>query len=291
MDATYRAEYERLYQSHWWWRAREDILIRTLKRLGARPPSAILDVGCGNALSFRALAEFGTVRGIEVDPRLLDDLGPFRTQISTEPLGSAVYDDPSWRFDMITALDVIEHIDDDQGAVAAMAGMLKPGGLMAITVPAFQLLWDHHDEINHHRRRYSARGLERVLPCQGLELLELRYLFPSLVIPKIMVRLVNAGRRRKVSQHGIPTDWINRALEALLRHRGPIARPFALSAGHIGARRGSEVRGTLHTKCRLTGLGGLGRDCPPPLDDVAICAANASISALPCGISIRDVSR
>jgi SAM-dependent methyltransferase len=215
MDATYRAEYERLYQSHWWWRARADILIRTLKRLGPRPPSAILDVGCGNALSFRALAEFGTVRGIEVDPRLLDDSGPFRTQISTEPLGSAVYDDPCWRFDMITALDVIEHIDDDRGAVAAMAGMLKPGGLMVITVPAFQLLWDHHDEINHHRRRYSARGLERVLPCHGIELLELRYLFPSLVVPKFAVRLVNAGRRRKVSQHGIPTAWINRALERL----------------------------------------------------------------------------
>ncbi len=215
MDATYRAEYERLYRSHWWWRARENILIRALRRRPAKPGAAILDVGCGNALSFAALGEFGTVRGIEVEPRLLDDSGPFRAQIWTEPLGSAVYDDPAWRFDVITALDVIEHIDDDRGAVASMAEMLKPGGLMVITVPALQLLWDHHDEINHHRRRYSAGGLKRVLTCRGIELLELRYLFPSLVIPKLMVRIMNAGRRRKVSQHGIPAAWINRALERL----------------------------------------------------------------------------
>ena len=80
-----------------------------------------------------AVTAEGEVRGIEVDSRLLDDSRPARARISTEPLGSPLYDDPRWRFDVITALDVLEHIDDDRGALASMAGMLNPGGLMVIT--------------------------------------------------------------------------------------------------------------------------------------------------------------
>jgi SAM-dependent methyltransferase len=215
MDEAYRAEYEQLYRAHWWWRAREAILIGVLRRRQPRPGAAILDVGCGNALSFAALEEFGAVRGIEVDARLLDNSAPVRARISTEPLGSPVYDDPRWRFDVITALDVLEHIDDDRGALASMAGMLNPDGLMLITVPAFELLWDRHDEINHHRRRYTASGLKRCLLGCGVELLELRYLFRGLFIPKLLVRLWNTGRSRKVAQHAIPAPWVNRALERI----------------------------------------------------------------------------
>jgi cyclopropane fatty-acyl-phospholipid synthase-like methyltransferase len=231
MDETYRAEYEQLYQAHWWWRAREAILLGVLRRLGPRPDSAILDVGCGNALSFRALAEFGTVRGIEVDAHLLDDSRPVRAQISTEPLGSAVYDDPHWRFDVITALDVLEHIDDDRSALASMAAMLKPGGLMIITVPAFQILWDQHDEINHHRRRYTVGELKRSLSGHGVDLVELRYLFPGLFLPKLAVRLWNAGRARKLAQHGIPRPWMNRALERLCILEDDLLRRLPIPLG------------------------------------------------------------
>ena len=215
MEENYRAEYEQLYRTHWWWRAREAILIGLLRRWRPKPGAAILDVGCGNALSFTALAEFGTVRGIEVDARLLDDSKPVRAQISTEPLGAPLYDDPRWRFDVITALDVLEHIDDDRHALASMAGMVNPGGLMVITVPAFELLWDRHDTLNHHRRRYTAGGLKHALAGCGVDVIELRYLFRALFVPKLLVRLWNTGRTRKVAQHTIPGPRINRALERL----------------------------------------------------------------------------
>jgi 2-polyprenyl-3-methyl-5-hydroxy-6-metoxy-1,4-benzoquinol methylase len=233
MDESYRGEYERLYREHWWWRARETILVGVLRRLRPKPCSKILDVGCGNALSFPALADFGSVRGIEVDPKLLDDAGPFRAQISTDPLGSAAYDDPRWRFDVITALDVVEHIDDDRGAVARMAGMLERGGWMIITVPAFESLWDHHDEINLHCRRYTAEGLKRTLTGHGVEILELRYLFRSLFLPKLAIRLLNAGRTRKLAQHRVPGPLVNRALEhmCILEDRllGRLPLPFGTS--------------------------------------------------------------
>ncbi len=162
---------------------REAILIGVLRRRRPKPGAAILDVGCGNALSFAALAEFGTVRGIEVDARLLDDSAPVRAQITTEPLGAPLYDDPWWRFDVITALDVLEHIDDDRHALASMSAMLNPGGLMLITVPAFETLWDRHDEINHHRRRYTTGALKRSLAGCGVDVIELRYLFARCSFP------------------------------------------------------------------------------------------------------------
>jgi SAM-dependent methyltransferase len=243
MESTYGAHYAELYRQHWWWRAREAVILDLLRSLRPRPRprSTILDVGCGDAVSFPALSAFGTVRGIEVDESLLDPSGPFRERISTRPLGDAVYDDPSWRFDLITALDVIEHIDDDRGAIASIVAMLHPGGLLVVTVPAFELLWDHHDEINDHRRRYTASRLRGAFDGQGLEVLHIRYLFRTLFIPKLLVRLVNAGRSSKVAQHGIPRPAINSALRTLcvledrLLRRLPI--PFGTSVVGVARKR------------------------------------------------------
>jgi SAM-dependent methyltransferase len=241
MESNYGAQYARLYHEHWWWRAREAVLLDLLRSLRPQPRSTILDVGCGDAVSFQALSEFGTVRGIEVDENLLDPSGPFRERISTCPLGDPVYDDPSWRFDLITALDVIEHIDDDRDAISAMAAMLRPGGLLVVTVPAFEVLWDEHDEINNHRRRYTATRLRWTLDGQGLRLLQVRYLFRGLFVPKLLVRLVNAGRSRKAAQHGIPKPAINTALrhicvlEDRLFRRLPV--PFGTSVIGVARKR------------------------------------------------------
>ncbi len=225
MQGDYGELYARLYREHWWWRAREAILLRTLNGLRLPPGRAVLDVGCGDAVSFPALSTFGTVRGIEVDETLLDPDGPDRGRIANRPLGDPAYDDPAWRFDLITALDVLEHIADDRAAVTAMAAMLRPGGVLVVTVPAFEWLWDQHDEINHHHRRYTAARLLRVLDGHGFERLGLRYLFRGLFAPKLIVRAINAGRCRKVAQHGIPPAPINAALrrfcileDRLLRH-------------------------------------------------------------------------
>lgn len=218
MNEDYGAIYARLYRGHWWWRAREAIVVREIRRAGpARGEGRrVLDVGCGDGLSFDALSEFGAVRGIEVDDRLLDPDGPHRARIFNRPLGDPTYEGPDWRFDLITALDVLEHIDDDRAAAARMAAMLRPGGLLVVTVPAFELLWDEHDEINHHRRRYTAGRLRRTLGGLGLEPVRVRYAFRGLFVPKLAVRLVNLGlgRGRKVAQHGIPSPRINAAMRA-----------------------------------------------------------------------------
>ena len=243
MQASYAAEYRRLHDRHWWWRSREAILLDLLGSLDLGTDRDILDVGCGDGLFFPGLARFGRVRGIEVDLGLLDPDAPHRERISTLPLGDPSYQGDGWRFDLITALDVIEHIADDRAAVAAMTAMLRPGGVMVITVPAFPSLWDHHDEVNLHHRRYTAGSLRQVIEGQGVELLQLRYLYRGLFPPKYLVARLNRRRTRKLEQHALPAPGINRLLARLclwedrLLRRVPI--PFGTSVLAV-ARRGSQ---------------------------------------------------
>lgn len=234
MQSEYGVQYARLYREHWWWQAREAIVIATIRRFQLPPDLEILDVGCGDALSFPALSRFGSVRGIEIDDSLLDPGGPFRDRIETRPLGDSLYNRSDWRFDLITALDVVEHISDDHEAVGIMVRMLRPKGVLIVTVPAFQLLWDHHDEINHHYRRYTLSRLREALSGHGLNIVEQRYVFRSLFAPKLAVRLLNTGRQKKVAQYAIPRQRINSALikacllEDHLLRQLPI--PFGTSA-------------------------------------------------------------
>jgi SAM-dependent methyltransferase len=243
LKGSYSAEYARLYKEHWWWRSREAILLDLLRGLRLRQGLDVLDVGCGDGLFFPKLERFGRVRGIEVDETLLDPEGPYRDRISTKPLGGPCYRGDDWRFDLITALDVIEHIEDDGSAVAEMLGMLRAGGVMVITVPAFQALWDHHDEVNLHHRRYTAASLRAVLEGQGAEVLQLRYLYRGLFPPKLLVARLNRGRSKKVEQHAMPRPGINRLMEQFclledrLLRRVPI--PFGTSVLAVARQKAS----------------------------------------------------
>ena len=87
--------------------------------------------------------------------------------------------------------------------VADMMAMLRPGGTLLITVPAFMLLWDEHDVINQHHRRYTRKRLQKQLAPHG-QLMRMQHLFASLMAPKLALKLANRWRRRKIPQHRIP---------------------------------------------------------------------------------------
>jgi len=212
MDAAYGANYRQLYKTHWWWRARERILRRTLKSLPLPAGAEILDFGCGDALSFAMLGDFGNVRGIEVDVNLIDPANPDRALISTEPLGSAEY--RASKFDLITAFDVIEHINDHSEAVRRLVDMLKPGGLLLITVPAFMSLWDQHDVVNRHFRRYRRSELQSIVP-PAAHLVDSRYIFHWLFPMKWLLARLNQNRANAVAQHHIPIAPVNWLLERI----------------------------------------------------------------------------
>jgi len=232
--AAYAEQYAALYNGHWWWRAREALVLDALRALPLRADGEVLDVGCGDALSFPILEQFGRVRGIEVDEDLLDADGPYRERVHSEPLGSSAYDD--WRFDLITALDVIEHIEDDRAAAGHIARMLRPGGYLVLTVPAGPALWSSHDTNNHHYRRYRRAELRRLLD-RDFTVVDLRFMFNALYLPKRAAAWIEkAGRRRHGEDHSLAQHQaFPRLLGAALRHycvaEGRVARHLPVPFG------------------------------------------------------------
>jgi SAM-dependent methyltransferase len=212
VQEDFARSYRRLYGHHWWWRMREAIVLDHVQRLRLPAPARILDLGCGDGLLFPALERFGEVTGVETDRSLLTD-GPWRDRIQTEPLVSTRYD--GLQFDLILALDVLEHIEHDRKEVARLVELLAPGGSVLVTVPAGPALWDEHDRINAHWRRYTHRSLSASLSGNGARIVELRYLFHWLYPLKRVVARLNSLRQQKVEQHQLPPAWINRTMMAL----------------------------------------------------------------------------
>jgi SAM-dependent methyltransferase len=227
MDAQYAAAYPDLYSRHWWWRAREELLLRRIRTLLAAKTSArILDVGCGAALFFDALAPFGHVEGIESDRDAVERSGKWRTRVTVGELDASYR--PSAPFDLILMLDVLEHITDPRPTLRRAGEILRADGCMLITVPALNWLWTTHDDINHHVTRYSAPAIRSLIEQSGLAALEVRYLFPSLVVPKLLLRAQEALTARPPRVPPIPSPTINRTIQAWLRAEHALAGWFPL---------------------------------------------------------------
>jgi SAM-dependent methyltransferase len=204
--------------THWWYRARRDILHAYLQRYAALPKDArILEIGCGTGHNLAMLATFGTVEAIEIDDG--------SRAIAEQRLGRAVGDAPlpdlrgiaRGAYDLVAVLDVVEHIGDDVAALAAMSTLLKPGGKILIAVPAHQWLWSAHDVVNHHHRRYSKATLKAAIVAAGLTPVRMRW-FNSLLFPLAAAARI-AGRLtgRDDSDDSPPPGPVNALFEAVFR--------------------------------------------------------------------------
>ncbi len=184
-------EYERMYRfedTYWWFVARRHLITSLLDGFYARSGQlAILDIGCGTGAMLDELAPFGSVTGADYAPEALAfcrergqgngrhyDLA--RADVRRLPFADC-------SFDIVTAMDIIEHIDDDKAAAGEIRRVLKPGGRLFVTVPAFQSLWSEHDEALHHYRRYTAAHLKDVFQRVGLLVPKLSYTVTSLFLP------------------------------------------------------------------------------------------------------------
>jgi len=101
-------------------------------------------------------------------------------------------------FDLVTALDALEHFADDAAALRELHRVCRPGGSLVLTVPAFGWLWGSVDELGHHHRRYRRRELAARVEAAGFEIVLDRY-FNSLLFPGVAaVRLLSRALRRLV---------------------------------------------------------------------------------------------
>lgn len=231
MDPKYGEKYRELYARHWWWRAREDAVLRTLRV--HRPAGGwgrILDVGCGDGLFFDRLLELGDVEGVEPDAALVRSDGPHRARIQIVHFDSFV---PGKPYSLILMLDVLEHMPDPVAAVAHARSLLIPGGALLATVPAFNLLWTNHDVINHHVTRYRKATFHPLFKQAGLQILEERYLFQWMFPAKLLTRAVERISALQPSVPSVPPHWINQSLLWISRLErkllSPVPMPFGSS--------------------------------------------------------------
>lgn len=220
-----RVVYDRmaeLDEVHWWYRARRDVLAALIRHRIPLPQSPrILEIGCGTGHNLQMFAQFGHVDALEVDPEA--------RALAEQRLGRPVAYAPlpgldgvaEQSFDLIAALDVIEHIEDDAAALESIAQRLRPGGRFLMTVPAHQWMWSAHDVVNHHVRRYSKLQLSELVRGSSMKLEALGY-FNSLLFPLIAsARIAGKLMGRSDSDDRLPPAPMNLALRhvfSLERH-------------------------------------------------------------------------
>ena len=240
MHQDFYAEYFRIEDTHWWFLGRREIFLRLLRKYLPRAhdehPRRILDVGCGTGTMLRQLSRFGQAQGIDADAEAIafcHDRGITQVRrVGGLPLPFAAD-----AFDVITALDVIEHIEDDRAMLRELYRIIRPGGLFLFSVPAYPFLWGAQDEISHHKRRYVASQLRARAVEAGFRVARLSYM-NTLLFPAIAaIRLVRAWRRRPIevtsdfalTRPGLANDLLARlfALEAPMVER--VNLPFGTS--------------------------------------------------------------
>lgn len=233
MDANYYREMAELQTDHWWYEGRRNILSSIIKDLNLPENAQILEAGCGPGANLDMLKSYGEVSAFEPE----DFAAAHASEISGLDVKTGLLPDPfpfDGPFDLIGAFDVIEHIDDDVGALMALNSRLKDDGTAIFTVPAHQWLWSKHDDINHHKRRYNRSEFKKTLEKGGFRVEKISYynmwLFPAAVSVRYLKKW---GGKDDESDVQMPAPFVNKALCTMFSSEKHILKmmnqPFGLS--------------------------------------------------------------
>jgi SAM-dependent methyltransferase len=199
----------------------------------------ILDVGCGTGTMLTYLASYGRAQGVDIDEEAVGYC--HERGVKDVRLGAAAdlpFDNDS--FDLVTALDVVEHLDDDAAALREMGRVLRPGGYLLVTVPAHRFMWGDQDEVNMHKRRYVAAELRERFAAMGFDVLRVSYMNALFFAPIAGIRLLRRLQRRLQPRTAPKSDFrfavprrLNSLLALMFGAEAPIIRrvdiPFGVS--------------------------------------------------------------
>jgi len=215
--------YPILYQveeTHWWYLGRRRIIQCLVEKICTtlnNPNPRILDVGCGTGANLKMLAAYGRAEGVDISPQAVQ----FCRQrgLDSVKLGAIEhlpYESDS--FELVTALDVVEHLDDDVAGLREMRRVLRRDGRLLLFVPAFMFLWGVQDDVSNHRRRYTLSSLMRAVEAAGFAVEWASYANISFFLPVLVVRSVMRWLGlRAATEYGINISLMN----------GPFSRLFA----------------------------------------------------------------
>lgn len=247
MKREFADRYGKLEQWHWWFRGRQQILEAVLSReLAGRTPLSIVSVGSGPSEGLAWLMKLagpsGRVVGLDSDPHHARCQRPGLEyvvgKLEASPLAAG-------SFDVVLALDVLEHLDDDVTGLREIVRLLKAGGLLLVTVPALPSLWGGQDVVSNHRRRYTRQTLRQTFVQAQLAPQYMTYfntiLFPPIAAVRWVRRALGLAHRPRTdfddNRPGLTNDLLEATL-AVERHIvGRVTMPVGVSLLAIGRSR------------------------------------------------------
>jgi len=181
--------YDKLASRHWWFLGRRKIILDLIdKFLPKKVDLKILDAGCGTGDFLPFLKKYGQVWGIDNSKEAIELCKNKGSLVIQQSLLNIHF--PKNNFDLIMALDVIEHINDELAVIRELKRVAKNDGLIVITVPAYQFIWSGHDDACDHKKRYISAHLKKIGQLAGLKLIKISY-FNTFLSPLIILfRLV-----------------------------------------------------------------------------------------------------
>jgi len=220
---------------HWWFVGRRRIVLDRIKLIfptGVSSKSA-LDFGCGTGKMLQCMRSFERVAGIDASDTSLDYC---RRRGLTNVMKDEVFfrENPAARFDLVTMLDVLEHIPDEQSVLQKIHGLLDEDGALLITVPAYDFLWGDEDILSNHVRRYSRKRLEEVVDAAGFTVTFAShfnfFLLPVISAVLLAKRVFSRGKPPTSNVKPVPRVF-NQCLTMILTFESWLLRRIKLPMG------------------------------------------------------------
>lgn len=241
METYSHAQIAGMEKDNWWYVARRNLVDSLMTRFPPRGHEVGLDAGCGVGAHFPLLSKRATtVIGVDISQEALDQThGAYGEKVRASVEEMSVADSS---VDFAVCTDVLEHVDDTK-AVAELRRVLKPGGVVYVTVPAFEMLWNENDDYAHHKRRYRKHELLALFMHEGFSIAYCNFWNRLFFVPVWLVaHTYTRGSKKEELKNNLSLvpAWLNEPLKMWMAIENAVARyipfPFGVSLALVAVK-------------------------------------------------------